>query len=414
MISDAHFMLDQYAKVLEYNPIVLKYYQEVKEEAKAADSSYYMAESYYHLENYENAAKYSLQALRHYEKVRDASCMAYTYPQLARIYYYDDNYTDAILFFKKSASMYHELNQMVELAGVIIEMGDTYYLDDQNEKAKSTYLEALAILEKNYNQDQLRNVYYNLLRTCYDLDEYQEGIEYGKKALQLYENEESQYDLIKIYAKLGDTNYMQDEYSQAISSYSDVEWRCPIYMEDVDDIRKKGQLNKDMYQCCYDMEEFDNAIHFLYQAIEINKENKFQFELAENFHDLALTTFRGKKDPKTAYEFCEMAFEILNTEDDLILRGKVYELIGDIQFDFKFHYGTDYYPVSGKFDEAIRKLRNFQEGEKVDMKLIALRSRIRSKSLSAYFQALKCYQEVGEEEKENILIQKINLVKEKL
>ncbi len=413
-ISDAHFMLDQYAKVLEYNPIVLKYYQEVEEESKAADSNYYTAESHYQLGDYENAVKYSLQALSYYEKARDATSIADTYQQIARIYFYDNNYTDAIIFFKKSANMHQELDQMEDLTSDYLELGDTYYFDDQEENAKSTYLEALAILEKKYDLDNLRTAYTNLLRTCYQLDEYQEAIEYGTKALKLYGKDEHQHDLINIYSKLGDTYYYQENYSQAISSYSEAEWRCAIYFEDMDDLRKKGQLNKDIFKCCYKMGDFDNGIQFLYQAVEINQENKFLIDLAENFLDLALTTFRGKKNPKTAYEECKMALDVLNTEDDLNLRGKVYELIGDIQLDVKFHYGTDYYPEPGIFDGALRKLKNLQRGEKVDMKVIALKSRIQSQSISAYSKALKYYQEAGEEESENIVLQKIKLVKEEL
>ncbi len=413
-VSDAHFMLDQYAKVLEYNPIVLKYYKENDEESKAADSNYYIAESHYQLDDYERAAEYALQALSYYEKVKDTSSMADTYRQLARIYFYDDNYTDAIIFFKKSASMHQALDQMKDLTSDYLELGDAFYFDDQDENAKSAYLVALTILEENYDLDHLRTAYNNLLKTCFQLDEYEDAIEFGSKALNLYGEEEAQHDLINIYAKLGDSYYYQEDYSKAISSYSEAEWRCSIYFEDVEDIRKKGELNENMFWCCYKMGEFDEAIKFLNEAIEINKENKFLIELAVNFRDLALCIFRGKNDPKAAYEKCNRALEILNREDDLETRGKVYELMGDIQFDFKFHHGTDYYPEPGKFDEVLRKLKTLQGGENVDMKVIALKSRIRSQSISAYSKALQCYQEAGEEEKEEIVMQKINLVKEKL
>jgi len=49
-ISDAQFMLDQYAKVLEYNPIVLKYYKEIDEKSKAADSNFELAPDIYILD----------------------------------------------------------------------------------------------------------------------------------------------------------------------------------------------------------------------------------------------------------------------------------------------------------------------------------------------------------------------------
>jgi len=413
-ISDTHYMLDQYAKVLEYNPIVLKYYQEINEQSKAADSNYYMAESYYQLNDYKNAAAYSLQALSYYEKVNDTTSMADTYQQIARIYFFDSNYTDSISFFKKSARMHQALKQIEDLTSDYLELGDAYYFDDQNKNAKSAYLEALNILKENGDLDKLKKVYNCLLTSCSILDEYAEAIDFGNKAIKLYNEDQSQHDLIDIYSRLGDTYYYQEDYSYALASYSEAEWRCSIYFEDVDDIQHKGQLNKDMSKCSYEMGDFDKAIKYLHEAIEINMENKFIIAMAENFRDLALTTFRGKKDPKSAYEYCDVALQMLNREDDLELRGEVYELIGDIQFDIKFHYGTDYYPISGGLDESLRKLKILQGDEKPDMMAIVLKSRIRSASITAYSKALKFYQKAGEEEMGNIVKQKINLVKEEL
>ncbi len=381
-VSDASFMLDQFAKVLEYNPIVLEYYKEVKEEAKAADSNYYMAESYYQLNDYENAAQYSHQALAYYEKVRDISNMAYCFVQLAKIHFYNDNYTEAIRFYKKAANAHQQLGQLEELVTDYLDLGHSYYFDDQNENAKSTYLEALAVLRKNYDLDNLRIAYIRLIRTCYQMDEYQEVIEFGTKALKLYGEAEPQHDLIEIYSVLGDIYYFQENYSKAITAYSEAEWRCSIYFEDDDDLRKKGQLNKDMFQCCYDMNDFDNAIQFLQQAIEINEENDFQTELADNFLDLARTLFRGKKEAKEAYEYCLKALEILDEEDEPVLKGKIHELTGDIHLDIKFHSGKGH-----------------------------LSPDIFRDAISSYSKAFTCFQEAGETDMQDMALKKINIVK---
>lgn len=381
-VSDASFMLDQFAKVLEYNPIVLEYYKEIKEEAKVADSNYYLAESYFRLDDYENAAQYSHQALAYYEKVSDISGMAYCFVQLAKIHFYNDNYSEAIRFYKKAANMHQQLGQMEELTSDYLELGQAYYFDDQNENAKSAYLEALATLRKNYNLYNLRIAYIRLIKTCYHLDEYQEAIEFGTKALKLYGEDEAQHDLIEIYSVLGDTYYLQEKYSQAITAYSEAEWRCSIYFEDEDDLLKKGQLNKDMFQCCYDMNDFDNAIQFLQQAIEINEENDFLTELADNYLDLARTLFRGKKEAKEAYEYCIKALEILNEEDEPVLKGKTHELIGDIHLDIKFHSGKG--PLS---PEILRD------------------------AISNYSKAFTCFQEAGETDMQDLALKKINIVK---
>lgn len=409
-LSDTNFMMDQYSKVLEYNPIVLKYYEEMKEEAKAADSNYYSAECCYQLDDYANAAEYSLRALAYYEKTGDFSNRAYGYLQLARIHYYSENYDDAAHYYKKSAKMHQQLGQLEELTTDYIELGDTYFVEEQNENAKLAYLDALAVLKEKFDLDKLRLVYKNLLVTCYYLDEYNEAITFGKKAIDLYRDNENQHDLIEVYSKLGDTYYYQNDYRHAILNYSQAEGCCSKYFEDDEDMRKKGQLNKDIYNCYYEMNDFDKAVQILSNAIEINKEYQFREELADNYFELGVTFFRGKKEPKVAYEYCLIALEILKTEDAHAAKGEVYELMGEIQLDINFHRGESYYRHM-IMDDIINRLNDYKDSSEVDKEYILVKNRICDQAINELSNALYHYREAGEAEKADLMIKKINVIK---
>lgn len=400
-ITDSYYMLEKYSKVMEYNPIVMNYYKQKGEKSNEANAAYYSADSKFRLKDYDEALVYAHQALVLYKQINDEENQAYTTNLIGRINFYIDNNEETINYYLKTIELRKNAGIVDFLADDYINLGDAYYYADKNKKAKKAYLKAHEYNDRNYDAEQQKSIYKNLTNVCYYLDEEEETIEYGKKTVELYDSEENQHDLIEIYSLIGDSYYNQEKYSKAITSYSEAEWRCSMYFEDTDDLVKKAKLNVSMYDCCYQMGQYENGILFLEKAIEINEENKNIIALAENYYELALVFHRGLKDQEKSFSFCIKALDELyeNRKDPHLLKGKIWELLGDITPKFLLHRNMDFL-IKYKIIENI--------AEK------ALKIKIREQTLKFYLEAISCYSLADEPDKKEIVKKKISIVEEDL
>lgn len=113
--TDSYFMLEQYSKVMEYNPIVMNYYKEKGEKSKEADAAYYAAEASLKLDNFNDSATYACKALDLYKSINDDANVAYCYNQLGRIYFCDENFKSAAENYKKSIVIRESLGLLSSL-----------------------------------------------------------------------------------------------------------------------------------------------------------------------------------------------------------------------------------------------------------------------------------------------------------
>ncbi len=412
-ISDSHLMLDQYAKVLEYNPIVLNYYKEVKEEAKAADSAYNMAESYLHLNDYPKAVEFAFQALNYYEKVSNTKSKAFSYFQIGQIYSFSENYTEAARFYAKAIEIHQQLNWWDSLITDYIELGDTYFLLAQNKNARAAYLDALKLLQKNDNPKKLKRVYSRLIKVCFQLTDYKNGIYFGQKATELYDKEDSSYDLVDIYYYMGIIYYVQRDYSNAFRNFTEADSRCGLHFDEEKYTRIRGEINNHLFNCCYAMNQVEFGLRYLNEAVKINTENGYLENLADNYRQLAKTYLWEKEDPKKAYDYCINALDILKQVDVPLVKGKVYELMGDIQLDMKYHIGKIYFARPVLY-EIIDKLNNYRSSRRVDPEVEQLRNKIKKDVIDAYTTSLVFYRLEGKDDKVKSVTEKISRVRSEL
>lgn len=400
-ISDSHYMLEQYAKVLEYNPIVINYYKDVEEISKAADAAYYSAEACLKLDKFKKAISFANQSLGFYESINDVANQAFVYNQLGRIQFCNNKFKSAVSYYKMAIELRQSLGLVEYLTRDYLDIGDAFYYADKNSKAKSAYLEAHANNKKSYDNDQQKLIYKSLANVCYFLDENEEAISYAMKAVELYTSEENQHDLIEIYSIIGNSYYYLDNYAQAIKAYSEAEWRCSLYFQNQNDMTKKASLNEDMYQCCYDMQQFETGINFLQQAIEINEEYENDLELANNYYEMANTLFRGLKEVEATFSYCKKAQELLSefNEDAYLLKGKIWELLGDLAPKLLLTANKGF----------LNKYKEFSS-----LSTGILKSKMKNQTLDYYYEAKRCYKMADDKNSEDIILKKIKVVEEEL
>ncbi|PLX08668.1 MAG: hypothetical protein C0598_12180 [Marinilabiliales bacterium] len=397
-IVDSYYMLKQYSKVMEYNPIVMNYYKEKGEKSNEASAAYYSAESCLRLDKFKESASYANKALELYKSLNEEDNQAYSYHQLGRINFCTNNLDEAIDNYKKAIELRKNLGLIEFLPVDYNDLGDAYYYKDENKKAKKAYLKALDFNSRNYDNEKQKTIYKNLAKVCYYLDEEEEGIEYAYNAIELYNSENDKYELIDIYTTIGKNYFSLENYSAALKAYSEAENLCAKYDETQDVFINRANLNVDIYKCCYNMQEYKTGIQFLKTAIDLNRVSLRLVEMAENYYEIAFTYFRGLNDIERARINCDSALDLLNEFPDeaFTLKAKIYELYGDIAPKYLMH-------INKKFIDENKRYHATETTE-------ALKTEILKETMLFYKNAIANYLKAEEYDKEEIVNKKIDLL----
>lgn len=294
-------------------------------DADQVDVSNRLAELYYNID--------MKQSLTHGQNSLDlAKKLAYergiqrAHNILRRVHRRLGNYTIAIEYTLQNLPISERLGDTLELLDCYTTLGNIHSSMENFTEAQSYLKKALAIGNK-INSPQLAAILNFYGRAYAKIGNYDSGQYYIQNAL-LRELKYPQpgYGLSYIYNNLGEIYYLKKEYAKAIEFYS-------LSSGLASNKRSEFGMTFTLLGIALihnDLKQFDKAIAFAEQSIEISKKNFFRDRTKEGYRIL-YEIYKAKKDYKNALD----SYQVFNYYQDSIFSEDHMQYIDNLKINYE-------------------------------------------------------------------------------
>lgn len=371
--------------------------------------SYYELEKYHEsklafeegLELSEEIGHYELRSIIH-PNIRDL------YEKIAEQNFNDQKYTDAVDYYQKSLVIAQERNHLENQAYYLNNIGNSYYYADDYENAYDYFQKALKVAEKAGAVKKISDNYFYLGLVREDEQKYDEALEFFQNSFDFAQkiNLESDYPiLLKHIASnaenLGDMEKAAESYRQSYL-YS---------LNNCDNLEDAGSIANDftnLAQYYFDLDQIEKAISQIEKAFEISTSYNFGGKSAEYALAVGFQWESRGNDMSKALQFYEKG-------EKIALENQEFEL-----WDRLRHQQIKYFRKNKEYEKSIEYLQtNIKVLNENNMnKRLAHRyhdlgkiyqgQNRKEEAITQYQNALKLFQEIGEQKNVEFLQQKLS------
>ncbi len=224
-LGTAELILGNYAKALEYfseattvleNVII--YDEKNKDVAKSSLAKAYgsMGIIFSEQSNYAKALSYHLKALKYYEELKDDARIAVVYNNIGVVYKATNDNFKALDYFIKSLNM-QEKSDDSSSGFTATNIGNLYLKQNNFEKAFVYYSQAENMFKKHTNPRGEGELYNNLGLYYQQTDKPQKAIESWQKAIRVF-GVDNKFGVSDTYYHLGNFYFQQGNYPEALKN----------------------------------------------------------------------------------------------------------------------------------------------------------------------------------------------------
>ncbi len=184
-------------KAIDYFKQSLKLLSDLKDEAKLAETKYYLAQAFYQLGEYDSSIVYAKQSWKYYDRVNNRIWMGKIYILQAQNYLELEDYKTAEKLLLSALDIFQHYQNHEKIAQINLLLAQIAF--DQNNYKKAIELAQKAVqVAQMFNYTEVLSQAYDLISTCYsDLKEYDKAFEYqrlyAQTLIQLYEQKKQQH-----------------------------------------------------------------------------------------------------------------------------------------------------------------------------------------------------------------------------
>jgi adenylate cyclase len=259
--------------------------------------------------------------------------LAYSIKNIGQGYMKQGEFVKAQLEFKRSLEIFDSIQFKPGIANILSNMGAVYFNKGDDTKAIEYYLRSLKVSEEINDQLRIGTAYNNLGGIYNNKKEEAKALEYFLKALPLFEKIEYQNGIAIVSVNIGEIYEDMKLYKTSLPYF---ETALKIYEGSVDATFPLTHMGK-IYA---EQGNFDKAILYHTNAIEIAEGSDAKFELSQSLLGLAKTQAKQKQFEKAiaSYLKAEKIAEKIEAKRDL---KDAYEALADLfakQGNFKKAY----------------------------------------------------------------------------
>lgn len=195
--------------------------------------------------------------------------------QLGVVYKYQADYDSALFYYNKSLSIFDSLSMDYERAINLNRLGNVYKRFGSFDQSIDCFLQALGIFENFNDTLKILSLYNNLGVLYYDLGDYNEALRYYFLNLELREKSGITSGLHYVYMNIGNVYQKfafldsEPEYYQKSNEYY---LKALYHLQDESNNYDRFLLYHNLAANSEDLEKFDEAKKFAFQAIELGKQ----------------------------------------------------------------------------------------------------------------------------------------------
>jgi tetratricopeptide (TPR) repeat protein len=259
--------------------------------------------------NYFNAEDYIKKAIKLQEEISDTLDLGNSYINLLMIYAETGRYKQAIEAAFTALKLFESIQYP---RGLVVSNGNIGIMYSKLKEYDNAviYLKKTGALMKKYHEySNLGELYNNMGLAYYHLGKSDSALHYFNKAIERFYVTNEIKGVARAYLNMGNTYaFNLNEADSALSYYKKALKKSKGVIEGL-----KSKIYGNMGKVYAKQQDFTQAIEYLNLAVKLNKHNKENDELLDNYYEL-YNIYKQKKDFKEAIKY----FEKYNTLEDTI------------------------------------------------------------------------------------------------
>jgi len=326
------------------------------------DSSYYYAEK---------ALKYSID-------INDLQGEGSALKRLGTLNFYLGNYKKADSLYKKASSIFLKTNDSLNYAFILSDIGDIFKAKGENDKAVHHYIKAHSLLKILKDESGSAIILNKLAGLYYSLKHYQKAIEHYNLALEIVIKDNYLPAISALYINIG--NVYSDLFEEEIDSVKQKEHLeiADSYYQKALVIKREIRDLKGTATCLINIglnktrkKDFESAIAFFLEAIEISKQINNPENLYKAYQNLA-HTYTVLNDYHKALSYAELVYMAKKTSGfdlSIQIKSKNHFILAEIYKNINkpkealFHYESYMKLNDSIFNREKIKIINETEGK---------------------------------------------------
>ena len=259
--------------------------------------------------NYFNAEDYIKKAIKLQEEISDTLDLGNSYINLLMIYAETGRYKQAIEAAFTALKLFESIQYP---RGLVVSNGNIGIMYSKLKEYDNAviYLKKTGALMKKYHEySNLGELYNNMGLAYYHLGKSDSALHYFNKAIERFNLTNELKGVARANLNMGNTYaFNLNEADSALSYYKKALKKSEGVIEGL-----KSKIYGNMGKVYAKQQDFTQAIEYLNLAVKLNKHNKENDELLDNYYEL-YNIYKQKKDFKEAIKY----FEKYNTLEDTI------------------------------------------------------------------------------------------------
>lgn len=322
-VSDANNNIGTaYERMSEYE-VALDYYFKAKGtrdflnlKGKAAQTIQNISAIYQSLGNFKEAREYQFLALEMREECGDVAEIANTYTNIGRFYGIQKELDSARVWVIKAAILDSILGRKISAAHNKFNLGKINDLQGSDSLALKMYIEAHKVYEEqNFDKGSFASSS-SIAKLLMKQGSLQRAKEYFEKALKIAQNNQSTNNFASIYVDLADLYYKEDstQTNVIVNLYKDAYQSYKVTGRSL----KIAVVANKIGLIYLQINELDNAIPYLIEAVKIYEDSNTELVSAETY--IALSKYYHKKrEYKSAEKQVNKAISIVDKTKEINL-----------------------------------------------------------------------------------------------
>jgi tetratricopeptide (TPR) repeat protein len=259
--------------------------------------------------NYFNAEDYIKKAIKLQEEISDTLDLGNSYINLLMIYAETGRYKQAIEAAFTALKLFESIQYPRGLVVSNGNIGIMYSKLKEYDNAVIYLKKTGALMKKHHEYSNLGELYNNMGLAYYHLGKSDSALHYFNKAIERFYVTNEIKGVARAYLNMGNTYaFNLNEADSALSYYKKALKKSKGVIEGL-----KSKIYGNMGKVYAKQQDFTQAIEYLNLAVKLNKHNKENDELLDNYYEL-YNIYKQKKDFKEAIKY----FEKYNTLEDTI------------------------------------------------------------------------------------------------
>jgi tetratricopeptide (TPR) repeat protein len=259
--------------------------------------------------NYFNAEDYIKKAIKLQEEISDTLDLGNSYINLLMIYAETGRYKQAVEAAFTALKLFESIQYPRGLVVSNGNIGIMYSKLKEYDNAVIYLKKTGALMKKHHEYSNLGELYNNMGLAYYHLGKSDSALHYFNKAIERFYVTNEIKGVARAYLNMGNTYaFNLNEADSALSYYKKALKKSKGVIEGL-----KSKIYGNMGKVYAKQQDFTQAIEYLNLAVKLNKHNKENDELLDNYYEL-YNIYKQKKDFKEAIKY----FEKYNTLEDTI------------------------------------------------------------------------------------------------